>query len=406
MKEDRDREYLRYKKIFEGTRFPFAFVDLDRFDRNVAYVAATQAKTGKRVRIHSKSIRCAPLIQRILEKGGAIYQGIMTISVEETACLAGLGLDDFIVAYPTVQPSDMQLLVDLAREGKKVSLMVDCEAHLKILSNAGLEAGVVLGACMEIDMAYRPLKSPLHLGVRRSPIRSPDEAVSVARASMQYPGVKIDAIMGYEGHIAGPNDAVPGQWLKNKVMRGLKAASVRELTRRRGAVVAALGNAGLDLAVVNGGGSGSLVSTGKDPSVTEVTAGSAFFAPGLFRHYQEVAFEPAAFFAVQVVRKPATDMVTCQGGGYVASGSAGTDKLPVPVFPRGMKLLPLEGAGEVQTPLLLPGDCPPLELGDPVFFQHAKGGELAERFNEFYLVSGDRIVDTVKTYRGDGHAFI
>jgi D-serine deaminase-like pyridoxal phosphate-dependent protein len=404
----KNSDYTRYRNIFmqAETRFPFAFVDLERFDRNVEYVARSQEKTGKTVRIHSKSIRCTGLIKRVLETGGSTYRGVMTFSVEETAHLASAGIDDFIVAYPTVQPSDLEILTGLCGSGKRVSLMIDSEAHLASLSRAAEEAGVVLCACLEIDMAWRPLKSRIHLGVRRSPLRSPEEALAVARAARRYPGVRIDSVMGYEGHIAGPNDAVPGKWLRNRVIRALKTASVRELTRRRAAVIKALRDEGLALEVVNGGGSGSLVSTGGDPSVTEVTAGSAFYAPALFHHFREVAFSPSTFFAVQVVRKPRSDMVTCQGGGYVASGPAGLDKLPVPVLPEGLGLLPMEGAGEVQTPLVLSPGAPRLELGDPVFFQHAKGGELAERFNTFHLVSGDRVVDTVKTYRGEGFAFI
>jgi len=181
---------------------------------------------------------------------------------------------------------------------------------------------------------------------------------------------------------------------------------VRELTARRDSIVAALKRAGMKLRVINGGGSGSLVSSGRDPDLTEVTAGSAFYCSGLFHHFKEVHFLPSAFFAIQVVRKPALDMVTCLGGGYMASGSAGPDKLPVPVLPTGLKLLPLEGAGEVQTPLALPDGCPSLQVGDPVFFQHAKAGELCERFNELYLVEGNRIVDMVQTYRGEGRAFL
>jgi D-serine deaminase-like pyridoxal phosphate-dependent protein len=105
------------------------------------------------------------------------------------------------------------------------------------------------------------------------------------------------------------------------------------------------------------------------------------------------------------VRRPAPDTITCQGGGYVASGAPGPDRLPRPVYPEGLAYLSLEGAGEVQTPLRLPKDCPPLDLGDPVFFQHAKAGELAERFNEFHLLRGREIIDAVKTYRGKGRSF-
>jgi D-serine deaminase-like pyridoxal phosphate-dependent protein len=194
--------------------------------------------------------------------------------------------------------------------------------------------------------------------------------------------------------------------LKNALIRGLKKMSVRELTRRRDSIVQMLKKEGVHLRAINGGGSGSLISSGADPDLTEVTAGSAFYCPALFHNFKEVHFRPAAFFALQVVRKPAPGIVTCHGGGYAASGSAGTDKLPVPVYPEGLRLLPMEGAGEVQTPLALPGNCPPIEIGDIVIFQHAKAGELCERFNELHLVKNGRAADKVKTYRGEGYSFL
>ncbi|HPB70837.1 MAG: alanine racemase [Syntrophales bacterium] len=399
-------DYVHYRDLLKGERLPAAFVDLDRFDANVAYVASTQRATGKRIRVASKSLRCTALIRRIFARGGASYRGILGFTVEEAAFLAERGFDDLLVAYPTVQPSDLSLLSRLTASGKQVSLVVDAPAHLERLSAAGERAGVTLSACLEVDLSYRPFRTSLHLGARRSPIRTPAEALALAHAARSLPGVRIDAVMGYEGHIASTNDDLPGARLKNRVIRLMKRASVPELTQRRAAVVRALRNAGVSLRVVNGGGSGSLVSSGRDPSLTEVTAGSAFYGPALFHHFHDVHFQPAAFFAVQVVRKPADGMVTCLGGGYAASGAAGPDKLPRPVLPPGMRLLPLEGAGEVQTPLTLPADGPELNVGDPVIFQHAKAGELAERFNALLLIRGDRIVERVPTYRGEGVAFL
>ncbi|RLB89696.1 MAG: amino acid deaminase/aldolase, partial [Deltaproteobacteria bacterium] len=140
--------------------------------------------------------------------------------------------------------------------------------------------------------------------------------------------------------------------------------------------------------------------------VTEVTAGSAFFAPGLFRYFSEVKFKPSAFFGLQITRIPGKGIITCQGGGYVASGEAGVSRLPLPVMPPGLKCLAMEGAGEVQTPLVLPGHAPEMNLCDPVFFQHAKAGELCERFNKLYLVEKGKVIKSVPTYRGDGNAFL
>jgi D-serine deaminase-like pyridoxal phosphate-dependent protein len=404
--EDHLQEYERYRQIFRGQRLPLAFVDLDKFDRNIAFVASTQHDTGKTIRLHSKSIRCVDLMKRIQERGGPVFRGLMTYTMEDASFLARHGFDDFIVSYPTVQPSDLEIFVQMTRKGLQVALVVDCEQHLDVLSRAGTAAGVNLRACMEVDLSYHPLGTPVHLGVRRSPIRSVEQAQALARACRTLPGVTLDSLMGYEAHIAGVSDDVPGQRWKNRAMRAVKKASVRELSHRRSRVVETLREAGMDIRIVNGGGSGSLVSTGQDPSVTEVTAGSAFYAPGLFWYFRDVSFVPSAFFALQIVRTPAPDMITCHGGGYVASGPPGPDKLPVPVLPQGCRYLSLEGAGEVQTPLALPKERPELRLGDPIFFQHAKSGELAERFNELFLVQDSAIVDRVKTYRGQGKAFL
>jgi len=399
--------YIYYRDIFRGQRLPLAFIDLNAFDTNVAYVAGLAKAAGKTIRLGSKSIRSVEMMRRIFDYDPETYRGILTFTAEETAWLASQGFDDMIVAYPTVQPSDIELLVDLAKADKQVWLMVDSEEHLRILSDAGLASGSTLHACLEVDIAYRPFNlSSVHLGVRRSPVRTLEQARELIHAAKKYPGVVIDALMGYEGHIAGINDDIPGAGLKNSVYRALKAASVRELTARRDRIVEELRAEGVDLRVINGGGSGSIVSTGNDPLVTEITVGSGFYASGLFHHYKEVHFEPAAFFAIQVVRVPKNGMVTCLGGGYVASGAKGDEKLPVPMYPVGLKYLDLEGPGEVQTPFILPKVCPELKLGDPVFLQHAKAGELCERFDDLWLVKDGQITGKVKTYRGNGKTFL
>jgi D-serine deaminase-like pyridoxal phosphate-dependent protein len=136
-----------------------------------------------------------------------------------------------------------------------------------------------------------------------------------------------------------------------------------------------------------------------------VTAGSGFLDSHLFDHFRDLPLEPAAYFALQIVRVPAQGFVTCLGGGYVASGAPGMSRLPIPALPAGVSLTTLEGAGEVQTPLALTRGIA-LKLGDPVFFRHAKAGELAEHFNAYALVRGDAIEGEAPTYRGLGFSFL
>ena len=107
-----------------------------------------------------------------------------------------------------------------------------------------------------------------------------------------------------------------------------------ELIRRRTETIRMI-QALTSLEFVNGGGTGSLESTARDPSVTELTAGSGLVGPTLFDAYRRFSPEPALLFALPVVRRPGPGVVTLFSGGYVASGSGTPDRLPRPHLPAG-----------------------------------------------------------------------
>ena len=110
---------------------------------------------------------------------------------------------------------------------------------------------------------------------------------------------------------------------------------------------------------------------------------------------------------MEAVRRQMGTLATYQTFGAFSNAPVRelTDRLPRPVLPRGLRLDRVEGAGEVQTPVL--GEAAArLAVGDRVWFRHAKAGELCERFSELHLVSAAEIVATVPTYRGEGEAFL
>ena len=209
----------------------------------------------------------------------------------------------------------------------------------------------------------------------------------------ERPGTELAGLMGYEGQIAGVGDRIPGRPLAQRldpVHAGAlggrhpppAAADRRRRARRRPRARRR------ELAFVNGGGTGSLARTAAAGTVTELTAGSGFYAPHLFDNYRSLELEPAAFFSLPVVRRPVGGIATLLGGGYLASGAGGRDRLPEPYLPGGLRFDRDEGAGEVQTPVT-GAAAYKLRVGDRVYLRHAKAGELCERFDSLYLVEGD-----------------
>jgi D-serine deaminase-like pyridoxal phosphate-dependent protein len=377
---------------------PLAAVDLDAFDHNAADLLRRAG--GVPVRLASKSVRCRALVQRALDAG---LQGILAFTLPEALWLAGHGHEDIVVAYPTVDRAALRELAAGPRD--RITLMVDCREHLDLAGAAVREAGGgPIRVCLDVDASWWLLGGRLKVGAKRSPVRTPAHAAALAREIVARPEVELDGLMAYEAHIAGVGDRPPGRPLMGAAIRAMQRASSRELLVRRGAVVEAV-RAVAPLRFVNGGGTGSVERTSADPAVTEVAAGSGLFAPALFDAYTSFAPRPAAFFALPVVRRPDERTATVLGGGYLASGAAGADRLPQPFAPPGLKLDRQEGAGEVQTPLHGPGAAG-LRVGGRVWMRHAKAGELCERFDELHLVRGGELVDTVPTYRGEGKAFL
>jgi D-serine deaminase-like pyridoxal phosphate-dependent protein len=397
------QSHPRYERIFAEVEAPFAFVDLDAMWANAD--ALLERAGRKPIRVATKSIRCRALIEEILGRD-ARFAGLMTYTLAETLWLAEGGHTDLLLAYPTADSAALrELALRSAADPERAPLiMVDCVEHLE-----GIEA--VLGAdappirvCIDIDASWWALGGRVKVGPKRSPVHTVEQAVALAREIERRPQIELDALMAYEGQIAGVPDRPPGRRLRGAAIRFMQRRSAKELAERRAAIVAAISEF-CELPIVNGGGTGSLETTGAEEAVTEVTAGSGFYAPTLFDHYERFTPTPAAGFALPIVRKPAPEMATALGGGYIASGPGDPSRVPSPWLPRGLKLDPEEGAGEVQTPLLGP-PAADLQVGDRVYMRHAKAGELCERFDALHLVEGERIVDVVPTYRGEGKTFL
>ncbi|UGT38599.1 amino acid deaminase/aldolase [Nocardia yamanashiensis] len=372
---------------------PLAAVDLTALRANATDLV--RRARGVPVRVASKSVRCRAVLEEVLgpkltADGG--FAGIMGYSLAEAIWLAGEGARDILLGYPTADRASLARLAADPVLRDAITLMIDDVDQLELIRAALGTDKVSPRVCIDVDASLRI--GPLHLGVRRSPIRTPEQAARLA-AEARRRGFDVVGVMTYEAQIAGLPDT-------NLAVRLVKKASGAEILRRRRAVLDAVRSEAGELEIVNSGGTGSIEFSISDPDVTEVTAGSGLYLPTLFDGYRTVTPRPAMYFAMPVLRRPAPGIATVFSGGYIASGPAGASRVPKPVWPKGLRLIGTEGAGEVQTPLT---HADGLHIGDRVWFRHAKAGELCERFTQVHLVDGDGSRTTVPTYRGEGQCF-
>ena len=392
----------RYDRATADLDPPLALVDLGAFDRNAADL--TRRAAGHPVRVATKSVRCRFLIERALATPG--YRGVMCYSLAEALWLHAAGTcDDLLVAYPTVDRGALRALAADSRARQHVTIMTDSQAHLDVVDRVLGDGHPEIRVCLDLDVSWRPLarRPAVHIGTFRSPLHTPEQAADFARTITGRPGFRLVGVMGYEGQIAGLGDAPPGHPVRASLIRLIQGRSMPELIRRRTETIRQI-QALTSLEFVNGGGTGSLESTARDTSVTELTAGSGLAGPTLFDAYRRFCPEAALLFALPVVRRPGPGLATLFSGGYIASGTGTPDRLPRPYLPGGLGLTGTEGAGEVQTPVRGPA-ADQLRPGDRVWLRHAKAGELAERFREYHVLDEDGQLTTVPTYRGEGQCF-
>ncbi len=395
------RTYPYYRDALAGQSLPCAFVDLELLDENIRAIAA-RVSQGKTLRVASKSVRCAWVLRRVFE-ALPVYRGIMAFHPREAAFLAAEGFDDILLGYPCWRAVDVEAVCAWIKKGKTIVFMIDSPEHVRHLGAIAATQGVRAPVCIDIDMSSS--FPGMYFGVRRSPVHGETQLGPILDAVAATPSVDLRGVMGYEAQVAGLGDRNPTRGLTNRLIPTLKRRSMAEYRARRKAAVEYIRSRGFALPLVNGGGTGSIETTCEEEVCTEVTTGSGFYTPTLFDYYDGFKHHPAASYAIEIVRRPMPGMVTCNGGGYVASGGLGPDKLPKVFLPEGAALLDQEGAGEVQTPVTYDGP-ETLNLGDPILMRHAKAGELCERFNSLLLISNGKVIDEVPTYRGQGQCFV
>lgn len=230
---------------FADVDTPSLLLDLDRVERNVDRYQTVARAAGLRLRPHAKAHKTVELARLQIERGAA---GVCAAKLGEAEALVAGGIQDILVTTPVVGPLKIARLVALARSAR-LTVVVDDAANVAELARAAGAGGVTLDVLVDVD-----------IGQGRTGVPPGPKAAHLA-AAITGPLV-FRGLQGYQGKL----QAVAA--LADR--RALVEEAMQRLARSRDAVRAA----GLDCAVLSGGGTGSFPIDVELKVLTELQPGS------------------------------------------------------------------------------------------------------------------------------------
>lgn len=200
-----------------------------------------------------------------------------------------------------MEEAAIRRLLHFVKDGKSVTFMVDRPEHIQLLAKLGLEIGVRVQVCIDINVSND--FKVLYFGTKRSSLYSLETLTPFLQEIQKTSAIEVVGAMGYEAQIAGVGNR-PANAIKGKVIEAMQVQAKKQVTQFRRLAIAHIKAYFPNLRFVNGGGSGSMLYTNQQKEVTEITVGSAFYAPALFDQFTHLQLEKAAGFALSVTRKP------------------------------------------------------------------------------------------------------
>lgn len=199
---------------------PAILIDGRVVRRNVERMASYARNHNLRLRPHTKTHKSTFLAQMQLEHGAA---GLTVAKVGEAEVMATVA-DDLLVAYPAVDPLRCMTLAELART-RTVRVAIDSSFAADALSSAASSANSVIGLLVDLD-----------IGLHRTGVQTPGDALALAQHVSRLPGLRLDGLFFYPGHIGGPYtpqkeklaavDHLVGQTINLWKQKGLEAKIV------------------------------------------------------------------------------------------------------------------------------------------------------------------------------------
>ena len=222
---------------------PALLLDLDKFEANLARMAARIKESGKSLRPHAKAHKCVEIAKRQIAAGAI---GVCVATVAEAELMAAAGIPGLLLTSPVGDPLKMARIV-------KTGAMVVVD-HLQQVAWYNEAAGA---AKRKLDVLV-----DLDVGDHRTGARSPEDAAEIAEAVDQAAHLELRGLQAYSvlGSHAGGLDE----------RKRVSKESFQVASRALGIML----RRGLSTEIVTGGSTGTWEIDTVVADLTELQAGS------------------------------------------------------------------------------------------------------------------------------------
>ncbi len=335
----------------ERLETPSLVIDLDAMERNLQRMANFAHVHGLRLRPHAKTHKSAELAQQQMSLGAV---GVCVQKTDEALALAHAGVTDIYISNEVLAEPKLDRLAQAVRElpcrfAIAVDSLLGIERLSTALARARVETPAVIDVFVEIDV-----------GQGRCGAGSPEDALLLAHQIQAHPSLRLAGLQAYHGG---------AQHLRTVGERDAALAASANTVR---ATVAQWQSAGLQVPLITGAGTGSLVRETASGLWGELQAGSYLFMDADYAANEgdpgAPVFEHALFIKSQVISRGMHHAV-CDAGHKSHAIDSG---LPAVAWPSGLRfanggdehgLLRVTDEGQLpalgDTVWLVPGHCDP-----------------------------------------------
>jgi D-serine deaminase-like pyridoxal phosphate-dependent protein len=345
---------------------PALLLDLDRFERNLARMAAHVDAHGKALRPHAKTHRCPEIARRQVAAGAL---GVACAKLGEAEVMARAGVRGLLVTTEVVAPSAIRRLTRLVAEAPDTLVVVDNAENVVALAAAATADDVTIDVLVDVDV-----------GGRRTGVAPGPAAVALGCAVAAQSSLRLRGLQGYAGHCAH----VVG-WAARREASLAAMAPLAETRRMFEA-------AGLPVDIVAGGSTGTYDIDVALDGLTELQSGSYCVMDLDYRRIGGRAgdlftdFEMALTVIATVVSVPTADRAMVDAGLKAFS----TDR-PFPPEPVERPAIAYGFAGDEHGRLTVTDPARAPRLGERIEFFPPHCDPTVNLYDRVWVVRGTRV---------------